>query len=131
MLPPPTILIADDQKHMLLLLQASLAPIGARILTACSGEDAIVKAAANSIDLLLIDFEMSGLNGVETVQRLKESPRHANLPIILITARGQNRVRAEAIQAGVTLVVLKPFSPAELLETAQRLLTGLAPVASP
>jgi CheY-like chemotaxis protein len=120
----PAILIADDQKHMLMLLQASLAPIAGQILTASSGEEALVKAAATSIDLLLIDFEMSGLTGVETVRKLKSSPPYANLPIIMITGRGQNRVRAEAIQAGVTLVILKPFSPVELLETVRRLLAG-------
>ncbi|MEA3212754.1 MAG: hypothetical protein QOE70_5811 [Chthoniobacter sp.] len=122
----PAILIADDQKHMLMLLQASLASIGGRILTASSGEEVLVKAAATPIDLLLIDFEMSGLTGVETVRRLKGNPAYANLPIIMITGRGQNRVRAEATQAGVTLVVLKPFSPVELLETVQRLLAGPA-----
>jgi CheY-like chemotaxis protein len=127
----PTILIADDQKHMLMLLQASLASIGGRILTASSGEEALVKAAATSIDLLLIDFEMSGLTGVQTVRQLNAHPRYADLPIIMITARGQNRVRAEAIAAGVTLVILKPFSPAELLETVQRLLAGPGHVAAP
>jgi CheY-like chemotaxis protein len=119
-----TILIADDQKHMLTLLQASLAQIGCRILTANSGEEALAKAASTPIDLLLIDFEMSGLTGVQTVRQLKESPHYAKLPIIMITARGQNRIRADATLAGVTVVVLKPFSPAELLETVRRLLTG-------
>ena len=127
---PPVILIADDQKHMLMLLQASLASIGGRILTAGSGEEALLKAATTSIDLLLIDFEMSGLTGVETVRQLKASPRYAQLPIIMITARGQNRVRTEATQAGVSLVVLKPFSPAELLETVQRLLAEPAQIAA-
>ena|SRR6187402_94058 len=122
----PTILIADDQPHMLMLLQASLAPIGARILTAKSGEDALLKAAATTIDLLLTDFEMGGLTGVETVRQLKERPPYGNLPIIMITARGQNRVRVDAMQAGVTLILPKPFSPAELLETVQRLLAEAA-----
>jgi CheY-like chemotaxis protein len=126
----PAILIADDQKHMLMLLQATLEPIGGQILTASSGEEALVKAAGTPIDLLLIDFEMSGLTGVETVRRLKGSPPYANLPIIMITGRGQNRVRAEAIQAGVTLVILKPFSPVELQETVQRLLAGPADFAA-
>ena len=103
---PPTILIADDQKHMLILLRASLAGIGARILTAHSGEETLVKAAATPIDLLLIDFEMPDLTGVETVRQLRENPRFANLPIIMITARGQNRVRADALDAGVTLIIL-------------------------
>lgn len=118
-----TILIADDQKHMLLLLRMSLAPVGCRILTANSGEEVLIKAASTPIDLLLIDFEMSGLTGVQTAQQLKATPPYPDLPIILITARGQTRIRAEAALAGVTLVVTKPFSPAELLETVLRLLS--------
>lgn len=119
-----TILITDDQKHMLLLLQASLAPIGCRILTASNGEEALLKASTTTIDLLLIDFEMPGLSGLDAVRKLKQTPAYAELPIILVTARGQNRIRLEAREAGVTLIVLKPFSPKELLETVRRLLAG-------
>jgi CheY-like chemotaxis protein len=116
-----TILIADDQTHMLLLLQMSLASIGCRILTASSGEEVLIKAASTPIDLLLIDFEMLGLTGVQTAQQLTATPPYADLPIVLITGRGQKRIRAEATLAGVTLIVTKPFSPAELLETVRRL----------
>lgn len=117
-----TILIADDQKHMLVLLEATVAPIGCRILTANCGEEALIKAATTPVDLLLIDFEMTGLTGVQTVRKLKEDPRYANLLVILVTARGQNRVLADATAAGVTLVIPKPFSPTELLEIVRRLL---------
>lgn len=119
-----TILIADDQTHMRLLLRTSLAPLGCRILSASSGEEALATAAATPIDLLLTDFEMPGLSGVQTAQRLKASPQYANLPIILITARGQKRIRDAATLAGVILVMTKPFSPMELLETLQRLLAS-------
>ena len=117
-----TILIADDQKHMLMLLEATVAPIGCRILTANCGEEVLIKAATTFVDLLLIDFEMSGLTGVQTVRKLKEDTLYANLPVILVTARGQNRVLADATSAGVTLVIPKPFSPMELLEIVRRLL---------
>jgi CheY-like chemotaxis protein len=103
-------------------LRASLAPLGCRIVSVGSGEEALAIAAATPIDLLLTDFEMPGLSGVQTAQRLKASPQYAKLPVILITARGQKRIRDEAALAGVTLVLTKPFSPAELLETLQRLL---------
>lgn len=120
----PAILIADDEKHMLTLLRASLEPIDCRILTANSGEEALVKTASTVIDLLVIDFEMPGISGVEAVRQIKESPQYGNLPVILITGRGQNRIRADAILAGATEVMTKPFSPMELLETVQRLLTA-------
>lgn len=119
-----TILIADDQNYMRLLLRASLAPLGCRILSVGSGEEALAIAAATRIDLLLTDFEMPGLSGVQTAQRLKACPQYTDLPIILITARGQKRIRDEAALAGVTLVLTKPFSPTELMETLQRLLAN-------
>ena len=119
---PPTILIADDQKHMLTLLQSTVSRIACRIVTAASGEEALAQAAATTIDLLLIDFQMSGLTGVETVRELKTNPAYADLPVILITGRGQNRIRTEAIRAGISQVISKPFSPVELIETIRRLL---------
>jgi len=127
MLREATILIADDQKHMRTLLQAIVARIGCRILTASSGEEALAIASTTPIDLLLIDFEMSGLTGVETVSRLKESPSAAKLPVIMITGRGQNSIRIEATRAGVTLVIPKPFSPAELVVTIRQLLSASEP----
>jgi two-component system phosphate regulon response regulator PhoB len=132
----PTVLIADDHKHMLKLLRMSLEPTGCRIITADCGEEVLVKAAAIPVDLLLIDFEMTGLTGVETARQLRDIPQYANLPIILITGRGQSRICADATQAGVSVVMTKPFSPMELVETVQRLLskrTGSAeaPAAEP
>ena len=117
----PIILIADDQKHMLAVLNATLGKTG-QILTASSGEEVLIKAAETPIDLLLIDFEMSGLTGVETVRQLKQTQDYESLPVIMITGRGQNNVRTEARGAGVTLVVSKPFSPIELLEIVCQLL---------
>lgn len=116
-----TILIADDQKHMLIVLQRSLAELGCQILAAGSGEEALIQAAETPIDLLLIDFEMSGLTGLQTARHLREMPRYADLPIIMITGRGQNQIRAEATEAGVTFVISKPFSPKRLLETVRGL----------
>src|SRR5688572_2230432 len=117
-----SILITDDEKHMLVLLRATLLPVGCQIFTASSGEEALARAATTPIDLLLIDFEMPGLNGVQTVRRLKENPRHAALPIIMITGSGHTRIRSEATGAGVSLFLQKPFSPAELLESVQQFL---------
>jgi CheY-like chemotaxis protein len=131
MMLPQTVLIVEDQKHMLLLLHASVEPIGCQILTASSGEEALAKAAAAPIDLLLIDYELSGPTGVQTVRQLKQSLPYAHLPAILITGRGEMRIRAEAALAGVTLVMLKPFSPTELLETVRQCLTGSKPTLEP
>ncbi len=122
MQPQRTILIADDQKHMLALMRSILSRAGFSTVTAASGEEALIKAESTAIDLLLTDFEMSGLTGIETAQRLRQRAAYSDLPVILITGRGQSRIRTEAISAGIALVISKPFSPTELVETIRRLL---------
>lgn len=117
------ILIADDQRHLLALLRATASQSGCRVVTVTCGEEALAEAATIPVDLLLIDFDMPGLNGIETVRLLKQNALYANLPIIMITGGGQNRIRTDATLAGVSLFLSKPFSPTELLESIQLLLS--------
>jgi CheY-like chemotaxis protein len=117
-----TILIVDDEKHILKVLEYSLAESGCIIETASNGEDAIRKAGSQTIDLLLIDYQMPGMNGFETVHELKNNEKYAELPVIMLTGRGQSEIRAGAATAGVSLFLNKPFSPTELLRHVKRLM---------
>ena len=117
-----TILIVDDEKHILKVLEFSLAESGCAIETASSGAEALRKAASHTIDLLLIDYQMPGMNGFETVHELKNNEKYAELPVIMLTGRGQSEIRAEAETTGVSLFLNKPFSPTELLRHARRLI---------
>src|SRR5687767_12742920 len=117
-----TILIVDDQKHILKLLEFSLAESGCTIETAGSGEEALRKAASRTIDLLLIDYQMPGMNGCETVHELKKNGKYAELPVIMLTGRGESEIRSEAATLDVSRFLNKPFSPTELLRHTRRLL---------
>lgn len=117
-----TILIVDDEKHILKVLEFSLAESGCAIETATSGEEALGIAASRTIDLLLIDYQMPGMNGFETVHELKKNEQYANLPVIILTGRGESEIRTEAAASGVSRFLNKPFSPTELLKHIQRLL---------
>jgi CheY-like chemotaxis protein len=109
-----TILIVDDERHMLCLLQSILRKTGCRLLGAASGEEALRAAAETPVDLALVDVGLPGIDGFETGRRLRGMPGGAGLPIIVLTARGQEHVRRSAEATHATLFLTKPFSPLEL-----------------
>jgi DNA-binding response OmpR family regulator len=119
---PKTILIADDHAHILRLVEFSLEEIDCWIELARSGEEAVSKAARMHLDLLVVDVKLPGIDGFETVRRIKQAAGYANLPIIILTGQGQSEVQFQAAGLGVTAFFTKPFSPIELAATARKLL---------
>jgi CheY-like chemotaxis protein len=122
MKPAPTLLIADDEPHMRRLLQFTLAKSGARLLLAADGPEALRLAAAGPVDLVIIDYMMPGMDGCATLRELRRDPRHAGLPVIMLTSRGQTDLREAVQDVGVDLFLTKPFSPIELGRNVQDLL---------
>jgi len=116
------ILVVDDQAHMRRLLAYAMRATGAQVVTVGSGAEAVAAAAAGPIDLLLVDVMMPEMDGFETVRAIKSQPGYAKLPVIMLTARGQQETRAAAEVLGVNRFLTKPFSPAELAGEAARLL---------
>jgi len=117
-----TILISDDESHMRRLLALTLAKTGETLVLAESGEEALSKAAAGPVDLLVIDVGLPGMSGFDTVKAIKALPAYATLPVIMLTARGHTTVREEAAALGVRAFFTKPFSPMELAAKARELL---------
>ncbi len=117
-----TLLIVDDEYFMRRLVQFGLSRIGARILLANNGRDALKVIAAEPVDLLIIDVNMPELDGFETVAELRKDPRHAGLPVIMMTAGGLAEARTKAAALGVAAFFTKPFGPALLAEQAKALL---------
>jgi CheY-like chemotaxis protein len=120
---PKTILVTDDHAHILKLVEFSLEEINCWIETARSGEEAVSKAARMQVDLLVIDVKLPGIDGFETVRRIKRTPGYGDLPVIILTGQGQGDVQAEAAGLGVTAFFTKPFSPVELANRARKLLS--------
>ena len=109
-----TILAVDDLPQNLRLLDAVLSPRGYRVLTATSGEEALEMLPTAGADLVLLDILMPGLDGYEVCRRIRASEEFAYLPVVMITASGdQEKVRA--IEAGADDFVSKPFDQGELL----------------
>lgn len=119
-----TLLIVDDEQFMRRLLQFALGRVGARILLAENGQAALDLLASETVDLMVIDVNMPGLDGFATVAALRADGKHATMPVIMMTAGGLSEVRAQAAKFGVAAFFTKPFSPALLAEEAKKLLGG-------
>ena len=111
---PLTVLAVDDQPPNLRLLDAVLAPRGYRVVTAGSGQEALVMLEDLDVDLVLLDVVMPGLDGYEVCRRIRARERTAYLPVVMITASGGQQ-RLAALEAGADDFVTKPFDQSELL----------------
>jgi DNA-binding response OmpR family regulator len=119
---PKVILITEDEPHMRRLLEFTLAKTRQQLVLAVSGEEALARAQAGPIDLLVIDVGLPGMSGFETILAIKALPACARLPIIMLTSRGHTDLRDEAMKLGVRAFLTKPFSPTELAAIAEGLL---------
>ncbi|MBI4605925.1 MAG: response regulator [Planctomycetes bacterium] len=117
-----TLLIADDEANLRTLVRTTLEDPEHTILEAADGSQALELAREKAPDLVLVDWMMPGMNGLEVTKRLRADPATAGTPVIMLTARGQSSDRAQALRAGVSAFLAKPFSPLELLETVRRVL---------
>jgi CheY-like chemotaxis protein len=119
----PTILLVDDQRDILRLLHSTLDTLGheMEIVEAPSGEEALLEASRRSIELLVADYLLPGMNGVELMHKLRV--RHPQLKAILITGMNSDRkVRNELLNAGAMAIFDKPIPLADFLDAVERAL---------
>jgi CheY-like chemotaxis protein len=122
MLEGKTILVADDESHILHIVSLKLRNAGFRVLTARDGQEALDIATAEHPDLLITDYHMPQLSGLELCHRLKSDPTTRNIPAIMLTARGYHLEPHDTEQSGILRMLSKPFSPRHLLATVNEIL---------
>lgn len=116
------ILLVDDEDHMVRLLQFALKAVPARIAAVKRGEAALAFVQEHPVDLVILDYSMPGLDGVETLRRLRELPAGLSVSVVMLTARDQTAIRQEAAGLNVQAFLTKPFSPSDLARRASELL---------
>ena len=121
-----TILVADDESHILHVVSLKLRNAGFRVLTARDGQEALEIAQQEHPDLLITDYHMPQLSGLELCQRLKQDVRTSGIPAIMLTARGYHLEPQDTEQSGILRMLSKPFSPRHLLSTVTEVLSGKA-----
>jgi signal transduction histidine kinase len=108
-----TVLIADDQPDMLRFLKSELAP-HYNIIEATDGQQAVDKAAASTPDIILLDMMMPEKDGIQAAREIRAAPATQNVPIVLITAHVDEETKLNALRAGASDFLPKPFSTTEL-----------------
>lgn len=120
------ILVADDESHILNVVSLKLRNAGFEVICANDGAEALEMARTQHPDLLITDFHMPGLTGLELCQKLREAGEaNAKMPKIMLSARGYHLDDGELKQSGISQMISKPFSPRQLLSTVHEVL-GLA-----
>lgn len=114
-----TVLIADDDRKIIDMLRRTLAYEGYQVLTASDGQEALAKALTQRPDVIVLDWLMPRLDGVEVARRIRAAD---STPILMLTARDAIEDRVEGLDSGADDYLVKPFAPAELLARIRALL---------
>lgn len=121
------ILIVEDEAAMAELLRYNLEAENYEVSLAADGEEAMLLIDEKKPDLVLLDWMLPRLSGIEICRQLRRSQRHKNLPVIMITARGEESDRIRGLDIGADDYLTKPFSPAELMARIRAVLRRFAP----
>jgi two-component system alkaline phosphatase synthesis response regulator PhoP len=118
------ILVVDDEKHVARLIQINLERGGYTTSIASDGTQALEQVANDPPDLIVLDWMMPKMNGMETLKRLRSNPATEDIPVIMLTAKAEDRDVFMGWQSGVDCYLTKPFNPMELLVFVERIFAG-------
>jgi len=117
-----TILVVDDSSTVRQQVSLALQQAGFATLEAADGREAIVTLdGQRQIDMVVCDVNMPNVNGIEMVEQVKAKPRHAKLPIVMLTTEGSPSLIRRAKEAGAVGWIVKPFDASQLVQAARHL----------
>lgn len=117
-----SILAVDDSPSMRKMVSFTLTGAGYKVVEAVDGMDALEKAEAQHVDLVLVDQNMPRLDGIGLTKRLREHPRFKNTPILILTTESSDQMKQAGKAAGATGWLVKPFDPNRLIEVIQKVI---------
>jgi two-component system phosphate regulon response regulator PhoB len=123
----PNVLVVEDEDALAALLQYNLDKEGYRVTIAADGEEALMLVDERAPDLVVLDWMLPKVSGVEVCRRLRARPETRNLPIIMLTARGEESDRIRGLDTGADDYVIKPFSMSELAARIRAVLRRIRP----
>lgn len=126
----PRILIVEDEAPVVTLLRYNLEREGYDVAAATDGEEALVSVDENPPDLILLDWMLPEVSGIEIARRLRRGAKTKAIPIIMLTARSEEADTVRGLEAGADDYLTKPFSPAELVARVRALLRRARPALS-
>ena len=118
----PIVLIVDDDKFTQMLINDIVSTENYSVLYASSGIEALKTLRKHKPDIILMDMNMPSLDGVETIRRIKDSPKFSSIPIIMVTGNNAKKDVIESLKAGAADFVFKPISHGILLDKMETLL---------
>lgn len=122
-----TILIVEDEDALATLLEYNLGKEGYRVFVARDGEEALLRVDEAAPDLVILDWMLPKVSGIEVCRRLRQSPKTRNIPIIMLTARGEESDRIRGLDTGADDYVVKPFAMTELTARVRAVLRRIRP----
>lgn len=118
------ILIVDDEAHIVELVKVCLEDSDYDLVDAYDGQEALEKAESERPDLILLDIMLPKLDGFEVCRRLKDSESTREIPVVMLSAKGQEVDKVKGFQSGADAYMTKPFSPIRLLNELEELLSN-------
>jgi two-component system phosphate regulon response regulator PhoB len=123
----PYILVMEDEDALATLLQYNLEKEGYDVVVASDGEEGLVQIDERQPDLVLLDWMLPKVSGIEVCRRLRGRPETRNLPVIMLTARGEESDRVRGLDTGADDYLTKPFSMVELIARIRAVLRRIRP----
>lgn len=123
----PLVLIVEDEAPLVALLRYNLEKEGFAVAEAADGEEALLQIAERRPDAVLLDWMLPLVSGIEVCRQIRRAPATRSMPVIMLTARGEEGDRVRGLDAGADDYVSKPFSPTELVARIRAVLRRIRP----
>jgi two-component system alkaline phosphatase synthesis response regulator PhoP/two-component system response regulator VicR len=116
------VLVCDDERHIVRLIQVNLERQGYEVVTAFDGREGLEKIRAEKPKLVVLDVMMPYMDGFEVLKNLRKEPETEHLPVIMLTAKAQDKDVFEGYHYGADMYLTKPFNPMELVTFVKRIM---------